>query len=41
MQVGVALQDFMFWVPIEKLFQTQIGFNAASIAVMAAAYGPR
>ena len=28
----------MLWVPIEKLFQTEIGFDAASIGLMAAAY---
>jgi MFS family permease len=28
----------MLWVPVEKLFQTQIGFDAASIGLMAAAY---
>lgn len=38
LQVGAALQGFMLWVPVEKLFQTQIGFDAATIAVMAAAY---
>jgi MFS family permease len=38
LQVGVGLQGLMLWVPIEKLFQTQIGFDAASIGVMAAAY---
>jgi predicted MFS family arabinose efflux permease len=38
LQVGVGLQGFMLWVAIEKLFQTQIGFDAASIGVMAAAY---
>jgi MFS family permease len=38
LQIGVGLQGFMLWVPIEKLFQTQIGFNAASIGLMAAAY---
>jgi hypothetical protein len=38
LQVGAALQGFMLWVPVEKLFQTQIGFDAAAIAVMAAAY---
>jgi MFS family permease len=27
-----------FWVPVEKLFMTQIGFDAAAIGVMAAAY---
>jgi len=37
-RVGAALQGFMLWVPVEKLFQTQIGFDAATIAVMAAAY---
>src|SRR5262245_41779747 len=38
LQVGCGLQGFMLWVPVEKLFQTQIGFTAASIGVMAAAY---
>lgn len=38
LQAGAALQGFMFWVPVEKLFQTQIGFDAAAIAVLAAAY---
>jgi hypothetical protein len=38
LQVGAALQGFMLWVPVEKLFQTHIGFDAADIAVMAAAY---
>jgi MFS family permease len=38
LQIGVALQGFMLWVPIEKLFQTQIGFGPGAIAVMAAAY---
>jgi len=38
LQIGAALQGFMLWVPVEKLFQTQIGFDAAAIAVMAAAY---
>lgn len=38
LRIGVGLQGFMLWVPVEKLFQTQIGFDAAAIAVMAAAY---
>jgi hypothetical protein len=38
LQVGAGLQGFMLWVPVEKLFQTQIGFDAAAIAVMAVAY---
>ena len=38
LQIGAGLQGFMLWVPIEKLFQTQIGFTAASIGPMAAAY---
>ena len=29
---------FMLWVPVEKLFMTEIGFDPASIGVMAAAY---
>lgn len=35
---AVALLGFMLWVPVEKLFMTEIGFDAASIGVMAAAY---
>jgi MFS family permease len=38
LQVAVFLQGCMLWVPVEKLFQTQIGFDAASIGLMAAAY---
>jgi MFS family permease len=38
MQLGVGLQGFMLWVPVEKLFMTEIGFTAASVGVMAAAY---
>ena len=34
----MALQGLILWVPIEKLFMTQIGFDAASVGVMAAAY---
>ncbi|MGH3347466.1 MAG: hypothetical protein ACRDO4_10835, partial [Nocardioides sp.] len=36
--VAVALMGFLLWVPVEKLFMTDIGFDAASIGVMAAAY---
>jgi MFS family permease len=36
--VAVALQGFMLWVPVEKLFMIEIGFDAATIGVMAAAY---
>jgi MFS family permease len=38
LQIAVALQGLILWVPIEKLFMTQIGFDAASVGVMAAAY---
>jgi len=38
LQVAVALQGFMLWVPVEKLFMKEIGFDAASVGVMAAAY---
>jgi MFS family permease len=38
LRAGVVLQGFLLWVPVEKLFQTQIGFNAASIGFAAAAY---
>ena len=36
--LAVALQGFMLWVPVEKLFMTEIGFDPASIGVMAALY---
>jgi MFS family permease len=32
------LQNLALWVPIEKLFMTTIGFNPASVGVMAAVY---
>src|SRR5215218_3325405 len=38
LQIGVALQGLILWVPIEKLFMTEIGFDAASVGAMAAAY---
>jgi MFS family permease len=38
LQVGVGLQGSMLWVAVEKLFQTQIGFDAAAIGATAAAY---
>ena len=38
LHAAVFLQGFMLWVPVEKLFMTEIGFDAASIGVMAAAY---
>src|SRR5215212_1925182 len=38
LQIGVALEGLILWVPIEKLFMTQIGFDAAAVGVMAAAY---
>jgi MFS family permease len=38
LQVAVGLQGIILWVPVEKLFMTQIGFTPRSVAVMAAAY---
>jgi MFS family permease len=38
LQVAAFLQGIGFWVPVEKLFITGIGFDAATIGVMAAAY---
>lgn len=38
LQVAVCLQNFGLWVPVEKLFMTQIGFTPRSVAVMAGAY---
>ena len=36
--VAAFLQNVGLWVPIEKLFMTDIGFDNGSVAVMAAAY---
>ncbi|MEP7178336.1 MAG: MFS transporter [Pseudonocardiales bacterium] len=38
LHVAVALQGMMLWAPVEKLFMKQIGFTAASVGLMAAAY---
>jgi MFS family permease len=38
LQVAVGLQGVILWVSVEKLFMTQIGFTARSVAIMAAAY---
>jgi len=38
LQVAVGLQGIILWVPVEKLFMTQIGFTARTVALMAAAY---
>ncbi len=35
LQIGVGLQGVLLWVPVEKFFQTQIGFNPASIGLTA------
>lgn len=36
--VGIGLQNLLFWVPVEKLFMTEIGFDAAAIGIVAAVY---
>jgi MFS family permease len=36
--VGTFLQGFALWVPVEKLFMSEIGFDAATIGLMVAAY---
>ncbi|TCO51405.1 putative MFS family arabinose efflux permease [Kribbella antiqua] len=36
--VGTFLQGFALWVPVEKLFMSGIGFDAATIGVMVGAY---
>jgi MFS family permease len=38
LHVAVFLQGFMLWVSVEKLFMTELGFDAAAVGVMAAAY---
>ena len=36
--VAVFLHGFMLWPPVEKLFMAEIGFDAAAVGLMAAAY---
>ena len=36
--IALLLQNVALWVPVEKLFMNEIGFDAASVGVMAAAY---
>lgn len=38
LHVGIGLQGTMLWVPVEKLFMNEIGFDSASVGIMAAAY---
>lgn len=38
LHLGIALQGFVLWFPVEKLFMDEIGFDAAAVGVMAAAY---
>jgi hypothetical protein len=38
LQIAVGLQGLILWVPVEKLFMTEIGFTPRSVGVMAAAY---
>jgi MFS family permease len=38
LQVAVGLGGILLWVPVEKLFMTEIGFDARSVSIMAAAY---
>src|SRR5688572_33056681 len=35
---ALFLQNLALWVPIEKLFMTSIGFDAAGVGLMAAVY---
>lgn len=38
LRIAAFLQSVGFWVPIEKLFETEIGFDAAAIGFVSAAY---
>lgn len=38
LQIAVGLLGMMLWVPVEKLFMTEIGFTPATVGIMAAAY---
>jgi hypothetical protein len=31
LHIAVALQGFMPWVPVEKLFMSEIGFDATAV----------
>jgi MFS family permease len=36
--IGLGLQNMLFWLPVEKVFMTEIGFDAAAIGIIAAVY---
>ena len=36
--VATLLQGMVLWVPVEKLFMSEIGFDARTVGIMAAAY---
>src|SRR5918995_2331579 len=36
--IAAGLQGFMLWTPVEKVFLNEIGFDAAAVGLMAAAY---
>lgn len=38
LKVATFIQGLAFWVPVEKLFMSEIGFDAATVGVMAAVY---
>jgi MFS family permease len=38
LHLATFLQGLLFWVPVEKLFMNEIGFDAATVGLMAAAY---
>ena len=38
LHIAIMLQGLLLWVPVEKLFMSGIGFDAASVGLMAAAY---
>jgi len=38
LHLAVMLQGVILWVPVEKLFMSEIGFDARSIGIMAACY---
>jgi predicted MFS family arabinose efflux permease len=39
LRIAILLQGVAPWVPVEKIFMTQLGFTPALFALMAAAYG--
>jgi MFS family permease len=38
LQIGMGLQSLLLWLPVEKMFMTEIGLDAAAVGLVAAVY---